>query len=178
MKNYLIVICIFIIFIFLVTGLIFGYFWHRKQMEKQKTELVQANEKKIDEVNALLEKEKNKKPITIKEIQIMTDAEKEKTILTLQEEKKELLVTIEDLNDQLQKTNEQLKKYYQLKNSVDVIGMIGTDEELKLDVWVGIEYKRTFYINDKVAFNIGGGGAVKLKHNLGGAGIVSLGFKF
>jgi len=178
MKNYLIPIACIVIIIFLISGIFFGYFFLKKKWEKQKTELIQTNEKKEAYYKELLEKEKNKKPITIKEIQVMTDTEKEQTIIRLQEEKKELLIAVEDLNNQLSKSTIELKKQYKLKNSIDAIGMIGTDEDVKLDVWVGVEYKRTFYISDKLAFNLGGGVAVKIKHNLGGAGIISLGFKF
>lgn len=69
--------------------------------------------------------------------------------------------------------------------------MIGTDEELKLDVHAGVIYKRTLITTKKFEFNLGGGGAVKIayerefgrvdvqvKQIIGGAGILSLGFKF
>lgn len=81
MKNYLIVICIFIIFIFLVTGLIFGYLYYTNKLKKQETKFTEKLDKVTTDYDKLLEIEKNKKPITIKEYKILKDEEKKKLIL-------------------------------------------------------------------------------------------------
>ncbi|HEY0088244.1 MAG TPA: hypothetical protein VGB37_05335 [Candidatus Lokiarchaeia archaeon] len=174
MKRTITIIVLSVIIVILLAVIIFGYFGNKKRI----TNLTLTNDETVKYYTELLEKEKNKKPITIKEIQVMTDKEKEQTIIKLQDEKKGLLDIIQKLNSDLEKTNNELKKQYKLKHSIEAFALAGIDTTLTPDIYIGLAYTRTFYITNKLAFNIGGGVGYKPYKDQGGCLLFELGFKF
>lgn len=83
-----------------------------------------------------------------------------------------------ELRDQLEKSNNELKNINKKKNEIEIFGFGGIDTELEPDIYIGMKYNRNLYTGNKVDFYIGGGLAVKIYKNYGGAAILDLGIKF
>lgn len=85
---------------------------------------------------------------------------------------------IKDLYDRLDKTNTELKKKYDFKNSFSAFVLGGLDKELEIDLYTGIKYRRILFSLPKFNMFAGFGGAVKVYRVVGGALEVELGFTF
>jgi Ca2+/Na+ antiporter len=183
--------------------IIFLIFFFQK---KHETDLTKKNDKIIKELNqTIIDRDKKIKEIidnpkikivykteTIETLKIMPDEEKNQLIFNLQDQNKELRITIDDLNliiksdtaiiDGLKKslfeTNNILKSKKEKLNDISIFGLAGLDKNLNIDIYAGLIYKRTLYYNNYFSFNFGGGGAVKVYKELGGAITIEGSIKF
>jgi cell division protein FtsI/penicillin-binding protein 2 len=200
-KNKVIIILSGLLLACLV--IVFFIFFLQK---KHETDLTKKNDEIVKNLNQIiLDRDKKIKEIidnpkikiiykteTIETLKIMPDEEKNKLVLNLQDQNKELRKTIDDLNliiksdttiiDSLKKslfeTNNILKSKKEKLNDISIFGLAGLDKNLNIDIYAGLIYKRTLYYNNYFSFAFGGGGAVKVYKDLGGSIILEGSIKF
>jgi hypothetical protein len=168
MKKSTIAIIILSVLLFLsLSSLVLTVFIQRKSTNK----LVIANDTKIIELkhdlktrDAEIENLKNNPKITVEEKVVI----QEKII----EADTEL---IENLSFRLDKTNEALKKRFIPKHSLSAFALVGLDNTLNYDLYVGVLYRR-YFLEGRMF--IGGGAFVKPRENIGGGISLEIGMTF
>ena len=174
MKRTITIIILSVIIVILLAVITFGYFGNKKTI----TKLEKSNENLLTAVEDYQKQLKEKKVITIEKIKLLTDPEKEKLIMDQQDTLLKNMIVIDELKQALEKTNNELKKQYKPKHSIEAFVLAGIDTTLTPDIYIGLTYMRTFYITNKLAFCIGGGAGYKPYYDKGGALFFQTGFKF
>lgn len=151
-----------------------------RQVKENKISLEKINEQLIIREQRIKELIDNPVIITKEKLIIMTEPEKDKTILDLQDKNiklaeiiKQDTFIIESLKNDLQKTTDILAKSFHPKHSLSVFGLAGIDRSLDIDIYAGLIYRRYFFDG---RFYIGGGFAIKAYKELGGSVLFEIGF--
>lgn len=145
------------------------------KIEKEK--IIKENNELISELSKKLEdrdnKIKNLKPI--KEIKYLNYDEKNGLIIKQREIIDNDTIIIADLKEQLEKSTDIIDNKTRLKNSLSAIGLIGIDQNLSLDIYTGIMYKRLF-LNGRIYLGVGC--TAKIYKTFGGGAVLEVGFSF
>jgi len=158
----------------------FLLWWHRLATSKiiQENNIILQNKEKLltereNTINNLLEN-----PITKETIKYLSSAKKDEIILNQQDIIKADTIIIDNLYDRLNKTNEALKATFSFQHSLSLFALAGIDKTITPDIYVGVMYRRYFTNCKLIEPFIGGGIAVKIYEDIGGAGLFEVGFKF
>jgi hypothetical protein len=82
---------------------------------------------------------------------------------------------ISDLKFRLDETNEKLRKRFITQHSLSAFALIGLDNTLNYDLYVGLTYRK-YFLDGRVF--IGGGAYVKPMKNIGGGASFEIGLTF
>lgn len=150
-----------------------------RQVKENKIAIEKINEQLIIRGQRIKELIDNPVIITTEKLVKMTNHEKDKTILDLQDKNikladiiKQDTFMIESLKNDLKKTTNILAKSFKTKHSISLFGLVGIDRSLDIDIYAGIIYRRYFF---EGRFYIGGGAAIKAYKELGGSVLFEIG---
>jgi hypothetical protein len=147
--------------------------------KKNNTKLTKENDTTLKDKPIVMDSRDNQikdiTPITnetIKYVTVKENEEKYKKIIDAD------TIIINDLYDRLYKTNKALKSIFSFQHSLSIFALGGFDTTLKPDIYIGIMYRRYFTNLRFIEPFIGGGVAVKIYEDRGGAALFEVGFKF
>lgn len=171
----IIVLCnIILVLLIIIIGIIF---FSKQKLKKQVEEFLYNYELAESEYLQKIKDRDNWR----KNFQPQTDKEKE--LLRIIDEDTKLLKECQKTKQKLKKELETtLSQINRKKNELQLFVLTGlsanTIIDIEPDVYIGLLYNRTLIQTKKVDFFVGGGGAVKVYQNRGGALTIQTGLRF
>jgi hypothetical protein len=135
------------------------------------TKLTKANDEKLVELKYELESRDKE----IKRLKDNPEIKIEEKVIIQEKIIEKDTEIIKDLKFRLDETNTKLKKRFIPKHSLSAFALIGLDNTLTYDLYVGVTYRRMFFDGK---FFVGGGAFVKPMKNVGAGVSLEIGITF